>query len=348
MTLKGKKIVLLMPNFFNYSTLLINELERRGAVVEFIENKIQRFDPASPQCKMRFLRQIYYDLFSVRWRYLKKLINTKVSYDIFLCINGFSFDGKLVQELRETNPNIQCVLYLWDSTKMYDWGSITSYFDKSFSFDPLDAQHLGISYLANFYPKDVQVSNIVPAKDLFFIGSQHADRYDILKKIVDRVKGQSIYEIHLLIKYRNILHSKILYNVLKYSKSNFAIGFVENYELIEKKIKDNFLIYAPISPEIVKNMMESSRCVLDIQAPTQVGLPHQLILALAMGKKIITTNQWIRNFDFYNPAQILIINRDNPSISMDFLKTDLPSMKLSESIEGSRIDNWVDRILMQI
>jgi hypothetical protein len=67
-----------------------------------------------------------------------------------------------------------------------------------------------------------------------------------------------------------------------------------------------------------------------------------------MGKKIITTNQWIHNFDFYNPEQILIINRDNPSISMNFLKTDLPPMRLCESIKGSRIDNWVDRILFQI
>ncbi len=348
MTLKGKKIVLLMPQFFNYSTLLITELEQRGATVDYVENKIHRFDPASPQCKMKFFRQIYYNLFDIRWKYLKKIINAKAEYDIFLCINGFSFDGKIIQQLRKTNPEIQCLLYLWDSTKMYEWKGITKYFDACFSFDPIDAEKLGITYLANFYPKNVQVSNVVPTKDLFFIGSQHADRYDILKKIVDRIKGQSIYEIHLLIKYRNILHSKILYNVFKYSKSNFAISFVKNYELIEKKIKNDFLIYAAISPEIVKNMMESSRCVLDIQAPTQVGLPHQLILALAMGKKIITTNQWIRNFDFYNPGQILIINRDNPSISMDFLKTDLSPMKLSESIEGSRIDNWVDRILFQI
>jgi hypothetical protein len=345
MNLKGKKILLLMPHFFNYSTLLINELEHRGAVVEFVENKIQRFDPASPQCKMRFLRKIYYDLFSVRWRYLKKLIHTKVSYDIFLCINGFSFDGKLVQELRDTNPDIQCVLYLWDSTKMYDWGGITSYFDKNFSFDPLDAQQLGISYLANFYPKDVELTNATLTKDVFFIGSQHADRFDVLKKIVTHIKAVSDYEIHLLIKYRTILHSKFLYFLFKHSTINYAINFVKNYELIERKIKFDFLIYSPVSPEIVQNMMEHSRCVLDIQAPTQVGLPHQLVLALGMGKKIITTNDWIKNFDFYDSKQILIINRENPIIPISFLKTDLPILKLPESILDSRIDNWVSKIL---
>lgn len=348
MNLKGKKILLLMPQFFNYSTLLINELERRGAVVEFVENKIQRFDPASPQCKMRFLRQIYYDLFSLRWRYLKKLIYTKVSYDIFLCINGFSFDGKLVQKLRETNPDIHCVLYLWDSTKMYDWGGITSYFDKSFSFDPLDAQQLGISYLANFYPRDVELTNATLTKDIFFIGSQHADRFDVLKKIVTHIKAVSDYEIHLLIKYRNILHHEIVYYFLKKSKSNFAINFVKNYELVENKISEDFLIYSPISPEISRIMMEHSRCVLDIQAPNQVGLPHQLILALGMGKKIITTNNWIVNFDFYNPKQILIINRDNPIISHDFLKADLVVTEFSNSIKNSKIDNWVDMIFFKI
>ena len=130
MTLKGKKILLLMPQFFSYSELLIAELEERGAIVDYVQNKIHRFDPASPQCKMKIFRQIYYDLFDIRWKYLKKRINTKGEYDIFLCINGFSFDGRIVGQLRKANPDIQCLLYLWDSTKMYEWKGITEYFDK--------------------------------------------------------------------------------------------------------------------------------------------------------------------------------------------------------------------------
>jgi hypothetical protein len=343
--IKSKKVLLLMPNFFNYPKLLIEELESRGALVHFVENKQLPFDFASPKCQFRFFRKIVYSVFGVRWNYIKTKIDLNVKYDFFICINGFSFDKKIVAQLKEINPEVRCVLYLWDSVNMFEWKGIIQYFDKSFTFDPLDAERLNINYLANFYPKNIHVSEKSPIYDLFFIGTQHADRFDVLKKIVETSDTVSSENIRLLVKYRNVFHNKILYKLLNNMSNSFAKNYVKNFQLIERKIKADFLIYDPLDSEKALKMMNQSRCVLDIQAPSQVGLPHQLIQALAMGKKIITVNKWVCNFDFYNSDQILIINRDNPVISQKFLKTDLKLTKIDESIKRSRIDNWVDIIL---
>lgn len=341
--IEGKKILLLMPNFFNYPKLLIEELESRGATVIFVENKLLPFDYDSPLCKFRFFRKVVFLLFSIKYNYLTAKTNFKEKYDFFLCINGFLFDKRIILKLKAANPNIKTLLYLWDSTNMFEWKNITQYFDKSFTFDPLDAEKLNISYLPNFYPKSIEKNNRKTSEDLFFVGTQHADRYEFLKKII-QINRISTKSIKLYVKYKHSLHSKFIYYILKRSKGSFAQKYCLNYDLVERIIKDDFLIYESMSPEKISDLISLAKCVLDIQAPTQVGLPHQLIIALAMGKKIITVNSWMVNYDFYNPNQILIIDRDNPIISSNFLKREFEVEEVSASIKRSRIDNWVDII----
>lgn len=341
--IEEKKVLLLMPDFFNYPKLLIEELESRGAIVFFIENRLLPLDFESPQCKFRFFRKILFRLFNIKWIYLNSKIDLDEKYDFFLCVNGFLFDKRIITKLKSVNPNIKTFLYLWDSTKMYEWKNISAYFDRSFTFDPLDADKLNINYLANFYPKNIERNYGVIYEDLFFVGTQHADRYELIKKIVQNNKV-STQNIKLYVKYRNVLHNKLLYKILKNLNNSFAISYSLNYELIERIIKEDFLVYNSINSGEIANMICVSRCVLDIQAPTQVGLPHQLIVALAMGKKIITVNKWILNYDFYNPDQILVIDRDNPIIPDSFIKKEFELEDICESIKQSRIDNWVNVI----
>ena len=336
------RILLFMPVFFNYRGILSEELESRGAVVDFVENKLQKFDYSSPTAQCRIFRILYHKMMSVKWRYAKKNIDWTGKYDIFICVNGFSFDKRIIKRLKKNNSSIKSILYLWDSSQMFSWPDIERYFDKSFSFDPIDAKRKGIEYLANFYPK------LPPQKtekriDLFFVGTQHADRFDVISKIIPQTKSGSNIYVKLLIKYRNIFHHGLVYKLMKILNTNYSKYYILNYELIEKKINQSFLTYEPIDFQTIIKKMWNSLCVLDIQAPTQVGLSHQMVLALAMGKKIITTNKWIVNYDFYNQEQFLIIDRENPIIDITFLSHN--SLLKETKIISSRIDRWVDKVL---
>lgn len=340
--LEGKKILLLMPSFFNYTELLINELKNRGAHVDFIENKQLAFDFVSPKCKFRSLRKLVFTIFDLKWHYLKKRIDLTKKYDYFFCINGFLFDKRIIEKLKGKNPNIKTILYLWDSMEMFEWKNISKHFDTSFTFDPIDAKKMQIEYLANFYPKNIDLYNDSVKNNIFFVGTQHSDRYDVIKKI-DNCNYVSMINVKLLIKYKNIIHTKLVYVFLRTLNTPFSISYTKNYELVERIRKDSFLIYNSLNSETILNLMKESRFVLDIQAPSQVGIPHQMMIALAMGKQIITTNEWIKNYNFYNPKQILIIDRNNPILLKTFLESDFQA-DINDEVKNSRIDNWVNII----
>jgi hypothetical protein len=66
--------------------------------------------------------------------------------------------------------------------------------------------------------------------------------------------------------------------------------------------------------------------------------------AFGAHKKLITTNQSIRDYDFYSPNNICIIDRKNPQIPNSFFKEAFtpPELNLYQrySLEG-----WVNEIL---
>lgn len=345
MILKDKNVLLFMPVFFDYSDLLIAELKRQGAKVFFVENKIQKFDFSSPSAKLRLIRKVYHKFTDVKWKYVNQFVDWSIRYDIFIAVNGFSYDRRMIDKLRKTNPAIYTILYLWDSTKMFNWSGIETDFDNSFTFDPLDARKLKINYLANFYPQGMKLCINQPTIDLFFVGTQHADRFKVIWKIYNSINGKQTFFIKLLIRYRNILHNKYLYVFLKTLRIRSAANYIQNYELIERKVDLDYLAYNTIEASIIEEQMANARCILDIQSPHQVGLPHQMMKALAMGKKIVTTNTWIANYDFYNEKQFLIIDRNNPIISKTFLDEDYQTEEIHDSISMCRIDLWLSTLL---
>ncbi len=65
------------------------------------------------------------------------------------------------------------------------------------------------------------------------------------------------------------------------------------------------------------------------------------IEALACGNKIITTNETIKEYDFYNPNNIWIIDRKSPYIDPEFILS--PYEKIDERIINSySIKKFVD------
>lgn len=58
-----------------------------------------------------------------------------------------------------------------------------------------------------------------------------------------------------------------------------------------------------------------SKAQIEIQHPSQKGLTTRAFESLGTKTKLITTNPAIRQYDFYNSNNILIIDRNNPVIS---------------------------------
>ena len=75
-----------------------------------------------------------------------------------------------------------------------------------------------------------------------------------------------------------------------------------------------------------------------------MGLTMRTIELLGLQKKIITTNIDIVNYDFYNPVNILIIDRDSPKINKEFFTTPFTPIP-QEIVSKYIISNWLKRML---
>ena len=62
--------------------------------------------------------------------------------------------------------------------------------------------------------------------------------------------------------------------------------------------------------------------MLDIEHPRQQGTTTRPVEMLPMQKKIITTNVYVKNFDFYNENNFCLIDRENPVVDEKFFETD--------------------------
>jgi hypothetical protein len=85
-----------------------------------------------------------------------------------------------------------------------------------------------------------------------------------------------------------------------------------------------------------------ARCVLDVELNIQTGITMRTFEALGSGVKVVTTNSYIAKDPIYIAENICIIDRNSPTVDLDFIKSDF---KKNPLYERSYIDNWLDNIL---
>jgi hypothetical protein len=106
--------------------------------------------------------------------------------------------------------------------------------------------------------------------------------------------------------------------------------------------------FEPLTKYEVQSLFSDSFAILDIEHPRQTGLTMRTFEAMGAGKKLVTTNERVKNTDFYNSENILVIERDSvPSIPSSFFLT--PYVPPSDSIlKKYSINGWLDDVVSSI
>jgi len=346
MDYNNKSILLIAPTFgCFYESIKIALMKQGAKKVFFIKNKSFFLDFTSTRGSFKLLRKIYYFLIQPSKKYSSQIIKSKVldeQYDICICIQDHCLHSSFFEYLRKVNPEITTILYLWDTIEMFNCLRNKKFFNKILSFDIADCQKYNLKYLPNFFVlEESDHSKTNTPIDLFFVGSQYGDRYIILSSIFNNLNNKINLYFKLLIRDRQKFHNYIIYKILNFLKLNMKYQLT--YELQEKKKKDSFLIYENISKDTVFSKLLKSKCVLDIQYKYQTGISQQSMLAIALGKKIITTNNHFKDTIFYRDSQIFIIDRNNPIISTTFFNEEVDD--INPEIWNYEINNWVLRLL---
>ena len=110
-------------------------------------------------------------------------------------------------------------------------------------------------------------------------------------------------------------------------------------------IKPQNLIFKPLTRKEVNYYMNKSKCILDIVDLKQLGLTQRIFDCLYLNKKIITTNEKIKMYDFYNENNIYILKKEE-KIEEEKLKKFFELKKIKVRIGNKySLENWLNTLL---
>jgi len=326
--LEGKTILFFAPAFFGYEKIIANKMESMGAAVDLYDVRSVK------SARDRALLKISPLLFSKRSReYYDNIIeaNLKKDYDYILIVKCDMTPECILARFRIVYPHAKLCLYLWDS--IANIPGITNklkYFDVLHSFDKEDCKkHTELTFRPLFYA-DEYCQRLMTREnkyDISFIGTIHSDRFAVIKD----VRGLA-EEKKLKCYWYCYLQSKLIFYFYRFTKREF----------FDTKLSDFF--FEKKSSKEIADTIAQSKIVLDIQHPKQTGLTMRTIEMIGMNKKLITTNSSIKEYDFYNPKNISVIDRNKVYIDDSFLDGDYEPIR-DEVFQKYSLLNWVLDVL---
>ena len=299
-----KRILMFCPSFFGYDKKIAEALRDQGHQVDLYDERVSN-NVIAKTC-IRYNIKLFHPVLD---RYISRIIaeNTGKQYDYIFVIKGEGITHKGLAMLRDAYPQAKQILYLWDSVENFaDGAEKAKRYDRVLTFDPMDAEKYGFVFRPLFYHKGFSGAQAVSDfdYDIAFIGTAHSSRPRIVKALTAQCQqaGRKFYSFLYTPHYLVYLFNKVC-----------------NREYRDVKWSD--LQTKSLPAQTVRKVYDTSRCVLDVEHGKQRGLTMRTIEMLGMGKKVITTNALIAQYDFYNPQNFLIIDRTAPVLDMSFLDT---------------------------
>lgn len=326
-SLKGKKVLFFYLSTFNYENEIKWAMEREGATVDAFNERPT--NNVFARILIRLNRNLIGKFIA---DYYKGIIEKTKSnkYDYIFFIKGESLSPSIVDQLRKAHPEAKIVMYYWDSiANNHNAKRMLGCFDKVLSFDKNDSKQMNLEFLPLFYiPQyaDIAGKMVEQKYDMMFAGTTHSERYEFVTGIANQIReagGKCFTWFYF--------PSKVSFYKLKMDNPKFRSAKIENFE------------FAPMSRDTLLKYYAESRIQIDMQHPKQTGLTMRTIETLGAKKKLITTNPNVKEYDFYRPENILIVDRFNPVITKEFL--DAPWKEIPEEIyKKYSISSWLNSI----
>jgi hypothetical protein len=315
------KITLISLDNWGFNSNIAVALEKKGHIIKHIN--FNEFAYKYPSFSLRiynFLNKNFLNKNLKTIYYGEKIIeilkeNNEIQ-DIILTIKADFIDPKSLMEFKKYTA--KSITFVNDSIARYPKTvSILKYFDEVYSFEKEDCEKYNLKFKTNFIynytNNNPKISNF--KYQLFNISSRDKRTSTILK-IAQKLKIDNI---------------------------KFKIFIFDN----KYKIKENKLVTIlrkSISLDEVNKYIENSQILLDIQRKKQKGLTFRVFESLGLEKKLITSNEDVKTYDFYNPNNILVIDVKNPVFPKSFFEKPYQSIP-EEIINKYLVENWVETLI---
>jgi hypothetical protein len=327
--LLGKRILLIAPKFFGYEQDIADELRKQGAQVDFLPDR----PFASPVLKalMRFCRALVLPFSNRHFVGALSRLGAK-RYQLVFVIQGEGLSIQTLSILRTLQPEARFVWYMWDSLR--NKKSLVpnlAWFDESYTFDPEDATRYCMTFRPLFFaPGFERKSESSPKYQISFIGTAHSDRYRVVCDVIAALPSATSCFWYLYLQAPWVFWAKKLTN------RAFLNSSIDDFQ------------FTSMSKHDVQRVFFQSFAILDIEHPRQKGLTMRTIETLGARKKLITTNSFVKDVDFYNPNNILVLDRDQ-SLKIPDSFFNSPYEPPSESVYAKyALKGWLRDVLSSI
>lgn len=309
------------PSFFGYRDQVASEMKSMGHDVEVVSDRPSETTSFKSLAKMgyRFV-ETQIDRYAT---ILAELIS-KGEYDRVIYMGGmsFCFTSEQFDRLRK-GSNARFVAYLWDSLE--NCRRLTrclSQFDDVLSFEPDDCERYGLKFRPLFfgseYRRSLSERGDAIEYDACFVGSVHQpSKFEAVRKISTGLREMEMKVFEYL-----YMPSRSVEILRKATNASYRGVLFTRSSLTSADVAS---IYA------------KSTAIIDSPQSGQRGLTMRTLEVVGSGRKLITTNPDVANYDFYCPSNIYIsVGGSIPSVS--FFKDDyctLPERVIEQySIRG--------------
>lgn len=318
-----RQLLFIGPKFYNYHEIIKSGFEKRGFEVDYYDDR-----PSTSfftKAFMRINRNFVKKKIKKHFKNILEKSNSK-KYDIVFILYGQSFDTRMIKKLKKSQPMARFIFYMYDPiSSMPDRVEFSKEFDKAYTFDYDDfKRYPNFGFLPLFYSfRELPKEEII--YDACFIGTMMPGKYKLVKNIINQFKKHNLKVFDY-----EYIQGKSVALYYKIFKSDF------------KKAKFSDFVYRRLSNVENNKKMMQSKYIIDCPKEGQTGLTIRTFEALGSNKKLITTNKSIKNYDFYKPENIYIVDGEIDFNNIFFHSEYIENTDLKEKYS---IDTWINEIL---
>ncbi|MFD1015968.1 hypothetical protein [Winogradskyella rapida] len=297
---KSKKILFITFDLSGYYDCILDELKMQYTDVDFYnlaDYKNVPYVNLNQRLKSFYYKKVKKLKLKNFYKYnpiIQEIANKK--YDLTLIVRPDLFFDSQLKVLRK-NSTILLAYYHDSINNISRKKDVIHFFDKVYSYEKIDVKNYDLNFIPNFiYIKKTDKKKNITKPSFFTIISKDY-RFNSLLKVASYLKNKN-YD------YKFLVHSN------KKQPANDIIDFIQ-----ERKNNDQVLEY-----------INQHSIIVDIHKfNIQDGLTFRVFESIFLEKKLITSNSDIKNYDFYNPNNIFIIE--------DFDAIDIPETFISSPYE---------------
>ena len=313
------KICVISFDFWNYDAHIVEELRRKGVDAHHINIGAYQHENLSARVKNTISKIVLKRNLKneLRQEMILKELNRLGPQDQILVINPELIDRDFHVKIRTFTKRY--IAYLYDSLARCPASHLFDMFDEIFSFDKEDAEKNNFKVITNYnYLPKLTPSQKVKY-DLVYLGS-FDKRISHLAEISSKLDS-------LQLTYNFVVVGKKTWTKNSNIQKNNEVTFTR------KRIKH----------KDIPGYYNQGNVVLDLMRENQTGLSFRFFEAMALHKKIITNNPTVKDYDFYNPQNILVLNGNFTNLDKTFFTGNYQELP-HELYDKYTIEKWVETV----